>query len=152
MHLLNSIFALALFTLLLVALIWSQTWLNGSYQKYYEWVRWIVFLPISIARAVLAASMLFINMHYVFPLKESIALGILWVVVPILFFYTIGITIPRGKKVTPVVLCVLWIILDMLSVINGDSHEVIRGIQIVALGFFLFIWVRMSSEDLYKQL
>lgn len=150
MHFLYYMLGLALFASLVAALFWSHEWLNGSYKKSSAWVKWLAFLPISIARAGLIAAALFINTLYLFPIRESIAQCINWIVVPVFFFYTISLTIPRGKKVVPMTLCTLWMILGVLSILNGDPHVVIRGIQVVALAYFLFLWAKIPTEDLYK--
>lgn len=150
MHFLYYIIAFIVFNIMIYVIFQSLEWIKGNYKNTSELVRWVIFLPISITMSGSVSIALLLNTYYLFPLREALASCINWVAVPIFLFYIISLTIPRGKKVTPIILCALWVILGALSIINHDPEPIIRIIQVVALSYFMFLWAKTPACDFYK--
>jgi len=139
-----------LFIAIIQIFAWLYAWGKGGYQDISEWLRWVIFLPISIIGAGVLSIALLINTHYLFPLKEEVGLCISWVIIPMILFYAVSITIPRGKKIMPMILCAIWVALSIFSVINNDPNQIIRVIQIITMSCFLFLWAKTPTKDFYK--
>lgn len=137
--------------LLVIALVSTDTWFKGSYQKTNIVLRWFLFLPLSIARAGLISIVLMLNNVYVNPINKHLAIFINWVVVPIFLFYTISITIPKGKKAFPLIVCFSWIFFGILELVTDPNINIVmRIIQTVVLVIFSVVWIRIPKEDFYK--
>lgn len=121
--------ACAIFAILLMIIIASELWLNSSYKNTNIIVRWLVFLPISIIRAGLVAVAVTLNTLYIAPLNPHFVMFLNWVAMPLVLFYTISKTLPQGKKIVPLVLCIIWLALNIFELIRGSQYTVMIILQ-----------------------
>jgi hypothetical protein len=96
-------------------------------------IRWVLFLPVSIARSCFCVLILWVIFGGIFPIKENVLVSINWSVAPIIFLHTINKTIPRHSKIAVNILGVLWIIGSVYEIITQSGRAFARVIQIVSM-------------------
>lgn len=125
--------------IVIVAVIVGSELLVGHFSKLPAWVRWLLFLPVSVARTLLLVLVFYIGTAYVLSLSEIAQRIVGWVVYPLLLFYTIFRTIPRAKKPVTIILSALWLVSGVWELIFLSTEDFVpRIIQCVALALFIF--------------
>ncbi len=143
--------SVGIFFILVVLLSVSEQWIKSGFQNLNVWLRWVLFLPLSIARSLSISLAVMLNTRIIFHLNEHFALLLNWVVAPIFFFYTIGITIPKGKKVVTLFFALIWALGGLIEILNREDFWVTRILQVISIVVFMIIWFRLPNSYFYGE-
>jgi len=143
--------ACGIFVVLIGLLGISEQWIRAGYQKLSPWLRWLLFLPISAARSIALSIAIFANTQIIFRLNEHFSLLVNWIAAPIFFFYTVGITIPKGKKVIPLAFAILWGALGALEAIKFSEYRISRILQTLFIVVFIIVWFRLPKNEIFQE-
>lgn len=138
-----------------ILLYFSEKWIDGSYQELSKFLRWILFLPVTFIRLVL------FGFFVTFQNDNGLSYNLSFLVNAVFVMYSIGRTIPLGKKIIPIVLSIIWIILDITPVFLmasganphypiSEAHPFCYIAQVISLVIFSWWWLKKPKEKLYS--
>ena len=133
---------------LYMIIVISELWLTGSYQKLNHLLRWLIFLPISVLRSFLLSAMVMLSVGYIVRLDEDFVKFLTYIITPVAFFYTLSISIPKGKKIIPIVLNAFWILGGIYKIIIHSYDWITTVFQVLILSVFLFIIIKIPKENI----
>lgn len=142
------IVAILIFLIAVVIIYYSEIWIRSNYNKFPLWLRWLIFLPLSILRSMIFSLGSAVYFIWFSSINEHITLLLQWIISPIFFFYTIGITIPKGKKIMPLILSLIWIAGGVFAIISKEEEFVITRIfQILSIAVFMIVWEKLNKNE-----
>jgi hypothetical protein len=126
-------------------LLWSEKWLKTEYIKLAIKFRWLIFIPISILRSWLAGVVISAPFFFLYnPAGQPIS----WIASFFMLVYTVSLTIPRAKKIIPLIICIVTTVLVIVELVLQTWPEefIARIFQLVANCIFIFVWVRLPQS------
>lgn len=133
---------------LFMGMVFSEQWLTGSYQKLKPILRWSIFIPLSVLRSYLFSLMVMLSVGYIVRLNESFVIFLTYITTPLVLFYTLSITIPKGKKIVPIILNVLWILAGLYKIAIQRYDWITTIFQALVLSICLYFIIKIPKKDI----
>jgi hypothetical protein len=94
-----------------------------SYEKKCFFIRWALFLPVSVIFTLSVGAIFGIIFIGIIPLREIVFLPLSWTICPIVFFVVLNKTMPKGQRITTNILVGMWLLLGILDLFRLITSE-----------------------------
>lgn len=118
----------------------TGVWVNG-FGKLPEFVRWLLFLPLTLFRGMVTAGLIFLSGYLWSSLDDNLISLVAWPSFAWIVTTTLWATIPRATRVVPITFAVLFSFFAISSLFLGDKLILARILQVLACALAVIqIW------------